>query len=157
MRIFFAYPFTKLLNSSTGIIDEGNTNFILNAVNKLEEMGNSVFSAQCREKFGKELMDPDTATKLDFEEMKNADLVIAFPGQFPISGGVHVELGWASALGKPIIAFLHKDEMYTPMIQGLHTVTNVKYVTFDDNDTDLDIINKIITEVEKYIDIPAKV
>lgn len=150
MRIFLAYPFTQLLNQETGLIDQANTNFLLETINQLTQFGHSVFSAQFRESFGAKLMEAAPATFEDFNEMKGADLVIAFPGQFPISGGVHVELGWGSALGKPFILFLHKYEDYSPMVEGLHTVTEVKYVRFGD-ETKEELLNKIIDEVRKLI------
>lgn len=150
MKIFLAYPFTQLLNEETGLVDLKNTDFLKNTVNDLKESGYNVFSAQHREAFGHELMDPDTATHLDFDEMKNTDLVVAFPGQFPISGGVHVELGWASALGKTIIIFLHEDQMYTPMVDGLHTITKVKYIKFNNLETNDDLTQKILQEVNLH-------
>lgn len=149
MRVFLAYPFTQLLNPETGLIDEKNTDFLNNTINQIEELGHSVFSAQFREKFGAELMAPDPATFEDFNEMKGADLAVAFPGQFPISGGVHVELGWGSAFGKPFILFLHKDESYSPMVEGLHTVTPVKYVRFGD-ESQAELTQKIVDEIKAF-------
>ncbi|WP_240420359.1 nucleoside 2-deoxyribosyltransferase [Paenibacillus periandrae] len=131
MRIFLAFPFTKLLTEDN-IFDENMKDFLVNTINALTNKGHSVFSAQLREEFGDKLMTPDVATNLDHMEMCKADLVVAFPGWKPISGGVHVELGWASSMKKPIIAFLHDDQEYTPMITGLHKVTNVEYVHFND-------------------------
>lgn len=148
MRVFLAYPFTQLLDSN-GLLKGESKEFILSSIKQIEQRGHSVFSAQRREDFGEALMTPEIATELDFNEMKNADLVVAFPGQFPISGGVHVELGWASALQKQIILFIHKDERYSPMVDGLHTVTSVTYVEFDDTDSYADLGNKIIEEINR--------
>ncbi|MBU7315050.1 MULTISPECIES: nucleoside 2-deoxyribosyltransferase [Paenibacillus] len=148
MRIFLAYPFTKLLDAD-GNFHESAKHFITNAVKRLEERGHSVFSAQVREVFGEELMEPDLATRLDYQEMGNADLVVAFPGWAPISGGVHVELGWASAKGKPILLFLHEDESYTPMVTGLGMVTQVKPILFGDADMDR-LVDQILEEVDQY-------
>ncbi|OKP91075.1 hypothetical protein A3844_04330 [Paenibacillus helianthi] len=149
MRIFLAYPFTQLLNQETGLIDEKNTNLLLGMIDQIKEMGHTVFSAQFREHFGAKLMEAAPATYEDFKEMEGTDLVVAFPGQFPISGGVHVELGWGSALGKQFIIFLHKDESYSPMVEGLHTLTNVKYVRFG-SETQEELTQKVVDEISVH-------
>lgn len=151
MRIFFAYPFTQLLNHQSGLIEKENIDFIMRVIKELKGMGHSVFSAQLREEFGAKLMNADSATYEDFNEMRSSDLVLAFPGQFPISGGVHVELGWASALGKRIILFLHKDQDYSPMVEGLHTVSNVKYISFGDESKE-EFLLKIFDSIKEYLE-----
>ncbi|MGN7382681.1 Nucleoside 2-deoxyribosyltransferase [Chlamydia abortus] len=148
MRIFLAYPFTQLLRED-GLLEGKATSFLNQAIDALTANGYSVFSAQKREAFGLELMTPEVATKLDFIEMQKADLVVAFPGWFPISGGVHVELGWASALSRPLILFLHKEQEYSPLVMGLGTVTQVKEVRFGNEDLDR-LVSMITNEVEAY-------
>lgn len=77
-------------------------------------------------------MPPHQCTYLDFEGIKESDVIVAYPGS-PISGGVHIELGWASALNKPIVLLLKKDEEYSPLIIGLHTKTSVFTMFFEEN------------------------
>jgi len=151
MKIFFAYPFTQLIESKTGLCDDTTVGFINTVIRKFNADGHSVFSAHLREKFGEEIMDAKTATRLDYDEMVTTDMVVAFPGQFPISGGVHVEMGWASALKKPIVLLLHAEQQYSPMIEGLHTVTNVKYIRFNHNYNENDIISLIFNSVDEMM------
>jgi hypothetical protein len=149
MKVFLAYPFTQLLNPVTGLVDEDTILFLTEIVDELTMLGYEVFSAQKREAFGKELMGADIATKLDLEEMRKADLVIAFPGWNPVSGGVHVELGWASALGKTILIFLHEQETYSPMVEGMPYITNAKLIPFS-RPNSRELIKKVVAEVNLY-------
>jgi len=48
--------------------------------------------------------------------------VVALPGQ---SRGVHVELGYAAGLRKPIILFVHADEVESTLVAGLPSLTRV--------------------------------
>ncbi|WP_106767830.1 nucleoside 2-deoxyribosyltransferase [Paenibacillus faecalis] len=148
MRVFLAFPFTKLL-SANNVFDEFMKNSLLRIIHALEKEGHSVFSAQFREEFGEKLMTPEVATYLDYNEMLNTDLVVAFPGWKPISGGVHVELGWASSMKKPIILFLHEEEDYTPMVTGLYKVTDVHYIKFNDDQIG-DLSTMVIENVNKW-------
>jgi hypothetical protein len=77
--------------------------------NKVIFSGVWVFLAHYREKWGKDLMCADECTMDDYREMKLSDYDIAFPGK-PISGGVHIELGWASSMKKNILLMLDKEE-----------------------------------------------
>lgn len=131
MKIFLAYPFSQFLDENN-VADEKNTEIINLVIDTLEKNGDDVFSAQRREKFGLELMPPHQCTYLDFEGIKESDVIVAYPGS-PISGGVHIELGWASALNKPIVLLLKKDEEYSPLIIGLHTKTSVFTMFFEEN------------------------
>jgi hypothetical protein len=46
----------------------------------------------------------------------------------PPSGGVSVELGWASAMAKPVLIVLSSSGGHTPLIAGLDTVTRASYL-----------------------------
>ena len=78
----------------------------------------------------------------DFKEMKESDVVLAFPGN-PISGGVHIELGWASALNKKIYLFLEKNASYSPLIEGMKTITDVRIVELPENYTIETVLNAV--------------
>ena len=97
MKFFLAYSFSALIDDKTGLVDEKNKQFLENMRNSIIKRKETVFLAHFRENWGKELMAADECTFDDFKEMNESDIVIAFPGN-PISGGVHIELGWASAL-----------------------------------------------------------
>lgn len=82
--------------------------------------------------------------------MNESDVILAFPGN-PISGGVHIELGWASALHKKIYIFLEKTANYSPLITGLKTVTDVELVEITEDfsvNSMIDLVEKVIRERE---------
>ena len=129
MQIFLGAPFTQDINENTKIMSSQKTNIITGLMEYLENRGHVVKNAYSREKFGKDLMHPLVCTKKDFNEVKNCDLFLAIVGN-PPSGGVHIELGWASALDKKIILLLHEGFDYSPLVSGLSSVTNAKIIRF---------------------------
>ena len=146
MRIFMAYPFTGKLTECGTLPKEyiEELNFLKS---KLQKIGYKVILAHEREKWGKSILHPDICTKLDFEDIKNSDVVIAYPGN-PPSGGVHVELGWASDLKKKIILIQKEGENYSPLIVGLPKVANVTVLRIE-RDYKVDSLAKLLVEVLK--------
>lgn len=94
----------------------------------LEAAGNTVYNAHRRESWGAEFLSPEECTRLDFEEISASDVFVAFPGS-PASPGTHIEIGWASALGKPVVLLLEEGAEYAFLVRGLHTVGNVTSLT----------------------------
>ena len=146
MYVFFAFPFSDYMDLETGRVKSVYKDFLENARAALINAGHRVFMAHYREKWGKDLMSPDECTQADLIEMKKADMVIAFPG-YPISGGVHIELGWASAYEKKISIFLQQEVTYSPLINGLHTITDVTYHSYQ-NYSDEDLLEKIVNSLQ---------
>ncbi len=124
-RVFLAAPFTKHLKVNG--FDKSVFNEITSLISLLRKFGYSVFSAHEREAFGEKLMPPETCTLLDFKEMNQCDIVIAIISDS--SYGVSLELGWASALKKPIILYMKEGQAFpTPLIEGIGKVTDAKNV-----------------------------
>lgn len=92
---------------------------------RLIEQGTSVFNAHHNEAWGSGWLPADECTAADFAAMRVADVVCALVG-VPASGGVLTELGWASALGKPIVLVLSPDASYSPLVHGLGEITDVE-------------------------------
>lgn len=130
MRIFIAYPFTSKLREN-GLLPKEYVEELMTLKRELEKMGNKVILAHEREGWGKDILPPEVCTKLDFEEIVKADLILAYPGN-PPSGGVHIELGWASALGKRIIIIKKSNDNYSPLVDGLWEITSVKYISYSE-------------------------
>jgi nucleoside 2-deoxyribosyltransferase len=128
MRIFIAYPFTGKLKEN-GMLPEEYIRELITLKNELQKLGHVVILAHERERWGKAILPPEKCTKLDFEEIKKADIIIAYPGN-PPSGGVHIELGWASALQKKIIVIQKENENYSPLVKGLGSITKVITLRF---------------------------
>jgi len=145
MKFFLAYSFSALIDDKTGLVDDKNKQFLENMRNSIIKRKETVFLAHFRENWGKELMAADECTFDDFKEMNESDIVIAFPGN-PISGGVHIELGWASALKKKIYIFLEKNASYSPLIEGMKTITDVRVVELPDNYT-AETVLRVVEEI----------
>ena len=126
MRVFFAAPFTQFLNQENVLSADARI-MVSDTVLGLEQEGHSVFSAHVREQYGEALMEPQELTVLDLQEMEACDFVMAIPGP-PASGGVHIELGWASILRKPAVIFLLKGVSYSPIVHGLCAIADVTCV-----------------------------
>jgi hypothetical protein len=99
-------------------------------VGVLAQRGWAVENAHAREKWGAAWMTPDECTPLDFHGVMTADLLVAVPGN-PISGGVCIEIGWASGVGVPVVLLLEKDADYSHLVVALHTVREAHEIRFD--------------------------
>ncbi len=127
--VFLGGPFKSLVSPETGEMREGDKNRLMQLIHFLEDRGLRVFNAHRREGWGREFLTPEECTRLDFEEIHSSEAFIAFPGS-PPSPGTHVEIGWASALRKPIILLLEEGREYAFLVRGLHTVGNVRYLHY---------------------------
>lgn len=147
MKIFFAYSFSQIIDNETGVVSVDHKRFLNNVRNFALEKNIEIFMAHIRENWGKDLMGDVECTVDDINEMKKCDIVLAFPGN-PISGGVHVELGWASSMNKKIALFLKKDILYSPLVTGIKGITDVD-IYYVDNDLDetFAIVSEYIKEL----------
>src|SRR5262249_35932937 len=93
-----------------------------------------VFSAHLVEDFGAATPEwrPDSIARRDFEWMTSCDVFVALlpgdrHGNLARTDGTHVELGWASALGKPIILVMDAgvEEQQSQLLGGLGAVAPV--------------------------------
>jgi len=128
-KLFLAGPFKGLLNPNTGTMTDDEKQKFLKLIAFFESKGFLVHNAHQREAWGKALMTPEQCTEIDFNEIASCDYFVGLPGH-PPSPGTHIEIGWASALKKPIILLLEAGKEYGFLIQGLYTVANVTYITY---------------------------
>ena len=148
MKIFLASPFSQFCDEEKDIIIE-NRWFFEKIINYFKQNNIKYFCSQEREEWGAKYIGPEESIQEDISAVRDCDLFIAIPGN-PISGGVHVEIGWASCLRKKIIVFLEKNIEYSPMILGLPKITDCKFVYYDkliDEKTVKIIIDKITEEL----------
>lgn len=144
-KIFIACPISKYIDGDQFIDDEFKI-FIEELYSICQKYVPNVFLALKREKYGKNLM-KDTCVTLDFEEIKNADLVIAIPED---SKGTAVELGWASSMSIQVLLLLDCNQRYTPLISGLNNITDTEIIWYDGN-LNKDILSNIDRIIqEKY-------
>lgn len=119
------------------------TRSILNTVLEgLRKQGIRVLSAHEHEDFG----EMDVSGKFqevclrDFKWMEQCDVFVAVlpldgNGKVIYSAGTSVELGWASAMGKPIVLICDPAPVYSHLLVGLDAVARV--IKIDINQTDL--------------------
>lgn len=145
-RIFIGGPFTGIIDSKTGLIDNSYKEIYTLLIDILEKNDYEVGNAHKREKWGGELMTYDVCTSLDYQEVCRCDTFLAFPGS-PASPGTHIEIGWASALKKRIILLLQSGQYYSPLTLGVGKITNVHYIEYDN-------FNDMLIKVLNYFKLP---
>lgn len=130
-KIFLAGPFKSLVNAETGRMDDEHKSVFVDLIAFFEDRGYTVHNAHKREAWGERFMTPEECTRVDFEEISSCDHFVALPGD-PASPGTHVEIGWASALGKPVTLLFEGAKEYAFLVRGLHAVVDVRIVRFAD-------------------------
>ena len=128
MNLFLASPFSQFCEGEEDIIIK-NRWFFEKITEELKKQNIEYFCSQEREEWGSKYVSPKESIKADITGIKKCNLFIAIPGN-PISGGVHVEIGWASGLDKKIILFLEENVEYSPMILGLPEICNCKFIYY---------------------------
>lgn len=144
--VFVAGPFFKLVDPVTGVMSARDRARFERLIHYFEGSGCIVNNAHRRESWGEAFLGPTEFTKLDYSEIDASDLIIAVPGP-PASLGTHIELGWASAMGKPIVLLLEKDEDYALMVYGLRHVTKTAVVETADGDFELSALEDAVIAV----------
>ncbi|MEU1072879.1 MULTISPECIES: nucleoside 2-deoxyribosyltransferase [unclassified Streptomyces] len=106
-------------------------------VTAVAEAGATVFSAHVVEKFGLEtpLYSPEDVSARDLEWMRRCDVFVPVlptdaDGGLMRTDGTHIELGWASALGRPIVMVtaLPVPAAASHLLRGLPSVADVGHV-----------------------------
>lgn len=149
MKVFFAIPYSQLCDEKYEVKKEYRI-FLEKLINETKKIGCDYFLAHERENWGKEYSSAEESTQIDFNTIKNSDLVCVIPG-VPNSGGVHVEIGWASANKRKMRIFLKKDYPYSPMVTGVHKLTDAKYYYYDE-DFGEDLLNLMIDCIKKELE-----
>jgi len=150
MKVFLAMPYSQLCDKNYKVKKEYK-DFFVKLINELKKMNCDYFLAHEREKWGKEYTSAVESTIIDYETIKKVDLVCIIPG-IPNSGGVHVEMGWASANNKKLKVFLKKDYFYSPMVTGIHSLTDTEYIEYI-NDYSDELIELIISCIRKEMEV----
>ncbi|MEV6719597.1 nucleoside 2-deoxyribosyltransferase [Streptomyces xanthochromogenes] len=130
--VFLGGPFKALVDSDGAMNAAARTRFEV-LIERLEAEGYHVYNAHRRESWGAKFLTPDECTRLDYDEISASSVFVAIPGH-PASPGTHIEIGWASALGKPIVLLLEEGVDYAFLVRGLHTVADVTCLTIGDTD-----------------------
>ncbi|WDZ85074.1 nucleoside 2-deoxyribosyltransferase [Micromonospora cathayae] len=107
---------------------------ISTAIGQIRANGGNVFSAHVVEEFGDKTaaFTPEQVSLRDFRWMKKCDVFVPFlpvgeDGTLLRTDGTHIELGWATALGRPIVLVtsLPINNSASHLLKGLHMVGSV--------------------------------
>lgn len=144
---FLAGPFKGIVDQETGVMRTFDRERYEALIGHLEACGYTVHNAHKRESWGANFLSPEECTQLDYEQIEDCDLFVAFPG-CPASPGTHIEIGWAAALGKPLMLLLEEGHSYAYLIQGLYTVGDVSYVSMPADEIGLSQFTAALEELE---------
>lgn len=135
--IFIGGPIQYAFNSN-GSFDECLKNQICSLINEFERFGYKILSAHRVERFSEQNVtdQTDIITRRDYEWMLNCHAYVCLlpadkEGQPYRSDGTCIELGWASALKKPILIICSSKAQYSHLFKGLGTIANVKYLSIE--------------------------
>ena len=70
-------------------------------------------------RWGSVYIPPEDVTQICFDLIKSSDILVVFPGK---SRGVHIEIGYAAALGKTFLVFLSRGEKESTLLRGISRV-----------------------------------
>jgi nucleoside 2-deoxyribosyltransferase len=146
-KIFLAAPFHNYMNYELGIMCQDKLDEIKALLQYLRSKDYEVVNAHEREDWGKNWYPPDISTPLDFYSIESSDIVIAILGN-PPSGGVQIELGWASALKKRIIICIDEEYTYSSLVLGLWKITSVEFIKYEKFEQ---IMNKLECVLDTYL------
>ena len=129
MRIFLAVPFRSKINKTTGVVHKEYKKWLLSLKSFLTNLGFDVYLALERENWGKDFWKDEDCTRIDHKEITDSDIVIAYVDE-EFSGGVHIELGWASTLGKKIAIVTKDESCLCPLAKGLISLCDLEVIVF---------------------------
>ena len=135
MRAYIAAPYTKKTSNENSphygeVTDMSYINFLNSVESVVRSIGFDTFLPhRDLHEWGKAHLPEDAVVKNSFQELKNSDLLIAYPEQ---SVGVNIELGWACAFKKKILILLNENDRVSIMHSGLKGITDSEIVKFRD-------------------------
>ncbi|CDL81697.1 nucleoside 2-deoxyribosyltransferase [Xenorhabdus szentirmaii] len=144
LNVFIGGPIQHALKLRA--LDSDLQAHIKSAIYQLESLGAEVFSAHRTEQFGgaTHLFTPEEVSQRDLQWMKQCDIFVAIlptcrqQKQLIRTDGTHIELGWASALNRPIILVTEKPFCHSAshLLKGLSAVAQVHHICLNDFEHD---------------------
>lgn len=128
-KIFIACPFIKYMNGTT-FKDSAFRMFIEQLYDLCTEYAPEVFLSLKREEYGAKPL-PYYSCSMDLDEARDSDVMVVIPDD---SMGVAVEIGWMSAMKKPIILVLNQNQIYSPLVKNIHKITPGDTVYYADEE-----------------------
>ncbi|MBU7600098.1 nucleoside 2-deoxyribosyltransferase [Streptomyces sp. P38-E01] len=129
LTVFLGGPFKGLIDPVTGRLREADRARYSTLIDAFEDRGWRVLSAHRTEGWGDALVSARECTRRDWEWMRDCSVFVAFPGR-PASPGTHVELGWASALGRPTVVLAEPGTECAALVAGLPGIAPVRLLEY---------------------------
>ncbi|MFJ2889537.1 MULTISPECIES: hypothetical protein [unclassified Streptomyces] len=140
LKVFVGGPIQYAVGTG-GVLAPALHDVLLKVIAAIEEDGGEVLSAHVVERFG-EISDqfgPEEVTVRDHLWMTQCDAYLPIlpsvaPGELMRTDGTHIELGWASALGKPILVLTDIDGEPggSHLLRGLPAIASAAFLDIDD-------------------------
>ena len=126
MKIYLASPISKYVRKG---MDKDYVDTLDSVYELLKEYGDVYYPLK-KEAYGEDKTagSGDVCTKVDFDKVNEADLIVAFPED---SQGVSVELGWASSAKKKVLVFIDKNYHQSELIRFIDTITPGTKINID--------------------------
>lgn len=129
-KVYVGGPFQAVLDGDRLRISDAYRWLYEDVIDGFERRGWRVFNSHRREAWGAQMLDATASTSMDYADIAECDVFVAAPGANPPSPGTHIEIGWASALGKKIVLLLQQGESYAALVNGLPAIADVTFVPF---------------------------
>ncbi|CDG17310.1 nucleoside 2-deoxyribosyltransferase [Xenorhabdus doucetiae] len=160
LKVFIGGPIQHALRLR--VLDNNLQVHIKSAICQLESLGTEVFSAHRTEQFGgtTHLYTPEEVSQRDRQWMEQCDIFVAIlpvcPQQKQLirTDGTHIELGWASALNRPIILVTEHpfNHSASHLLKGLSAIAQVHHISLNDFAHDPAILSHAIQSIaEKHV------
>ncbi|MFI0773144.1 nucleoside 2-deoxyribosyltransferase [Streptomyces sp. NPDC021212] len=129
ITVFLGGPFKGLIDPATGAVPDAARHRYEGLTDAFAARGWRVLNAHRTEGWGLAEVSDVECTRRDFAWMHECDVFVAFPGD-PASPGTHVELGWATALGRPTVILLEPGARHAALVTGLPAVSDVHLLEY---------------------------
>ena len=136
MKVYIAAPFSSMTEKTNderlyGELKNVNyIRFLERIENVAKECGHETYLPhRDLNNWGRTYIEPPETVKGCYVAVASCDVFVAYPGK---SRGVHVEVGWASALKKPILLLLGPEDDSSLITLGLNSVSRTELIKFRD-------------------------
>jgi nucleoside 2-deoxyribosyltransferase len=130
LRVFLAAPSLRLTGPADGVFTLALRGRVTALREALLDAGVTVYSQHHDDCWTTRGLGTGYRVPSAFRGMQSADLAFAYIGS-PLSAGVGMELGWATALRKPVVLLVDETVAHSPMISTLEEVSPVLPIHFD--------------------------
>ncbi|SEK74886.1 nucleoside 2-deoxyribosyltransferase [Streptacidiphilus jiangxiensis] len=146
VRAFLAAPSLRLAGPADGVMSLPLRERIAALRVALLDSGVTVYSSHHDEEWvSREGTGPRVPSP--FRAMQSADVVFAYVGQRP-STGMGMELGWATALRKPVVLMVDEAKVHGVLIDQLESVTKVLPIKDDGPMTPSALRHTVVTALD---------